>query len=294
MTIDEHLIERLRSVAAPATLQLPAAAQIAEQGCRRRRVRRMLSAGSLVAVSGVIVVSVILNLPSTTGKPARLRVETTPTAPPADPSRTINGMTPLACGGAGPLSAYSATPGAEREHTPEAAELRHLIATGIGGGEYKPPKTGWVVVGRTATAVTFGRRVGAVGIDDTIVVKRDATGGYTFATSGGCGPIGYANGRQAALVYGYRVRNGKLSVEWNGDTCSDGSPPLVKTTETTKVITVLLLAPPPRRLPTNEFCAGAGRVEWTEVPLTSPVGNRKIVNVGYLPTLPVIRAPGSD
>ena len=179
-------------------------------------------------------------------------------------------MTPLACGGAGPLSAYSATPGAEREHTPEAAELRHLIATGIGGGEYKPPKTGWVVVGRTATAVTFGRRVGTVGIDDTIVVKRDATGGYTFATSGGCGPIGYANGRQAALVYGYRVRNGKLSVEWNGDTCSDGSPPLVKTTETTKSHHGPAIGR--RRQDAcrpNEFCAGVGRVEWTEVPLTS-------------------------
>ncbi len=293
MTSDEHLLERLRSIAAPAILQLPSAAQIAEHGRRRRRVRRMLSAGSLVAATAVVATSVIVNLHATPEKPARLRVETSPSPPPADPSRTINGMTPLACGGAGPLSALSATPGAEREQTPEALELRHLIATGIGGGEYKPPKAGWVVVGRTASAVTFGRRVGEVGIDDIIVVKRDGTGGYTFASSGGCGPIGYANGRQAALVYGYRVREGRLSVEWAGDTCSDGSPPLVKATETTSVITVLLLPPPPKRLPPNEFCAGAGRAEWTDVPLTSPAGNRKIVDVGYLPALPIIRAPGS-
>ncbi|HEX4018620.1 MAG TPA: hypothetical protein VHX15_17920 [Frankiaceae bacterium] len=293
MTSDDQLIERLRSLAAPADLTLPPAVHLAELGRRRRRIRRTVTSASVVALTAVVATLVALDLLGASGKAAHLRVIASPSAGPADPSRTVDGMAPLACGGAGPLSALFAAPGAEREHTPEAAELRHLIATGIAGGEYKPPKTGWVVVGRTGTEVTFGRRVGAVGIDDTIVVKHDGAG-YTFARSGGCGSIGFADGRQAALVYGYRVRNGALSVEWTGGGCDDGSAPLVKTTESRSAITVLLLPPPPQNLPPHDFCVGGGSAVWTEVPLRSPVGNRKVIDVGYLPSLPIIKAPGSE
>ncbi len=290
MTDDPDLKAQLRRLEPPPGMSGPDVTLLAATARRRRDGRRLAVFTGVAAVAATIAVVL---LPKGADDRNEITVRPpTPTPAAASDPRSIDGLVPLACGGAGPLSAMSAAPGAERANTPEAAELRRLITQTIAGGMYRPPKTNWVVVGRTHDTVTFGHREGTVGIGDTIVVKR-AGAGYTFATSGGCGSIGYSNGRAAELVYGYRSVGTELTLMWTGGWCGPGAEPRpsVKVLETKTTIQVLLvqaLAPP---VPPGTFCAGISRNVTTTVSLRAPVGDRKVINIGYIPDLPVIKAP---
>lgn len=193
---------------------------------------------------------------------------------------TVDGMEPRACGVA-PMSALTAQPGAEDEDSPEAAALREVLRTGIAGMSF-PPQDGYVALDRTPEQVTFGRREGEVGIGAVVTVRRQ-DGAWGFGGSGGCGPIGWADGRRAAKVDTYTARPGSLVLHWTGGTCDDGAAPVVRVSEDGDVVSVLLV-PPPR---STGDCDDAGTSESTPVALEAPVGDRRVQNVGFLPVRPV-------
>lgn len=282
MTDDQTLIDLLRTAQPPTAMTPPEPTKLAKLGRQRRIWRRSVAAGSLLVAAAIVTTLVLL--PQANDR-AELHVAASASPTPAGPL-VFQGMQPLACG-VGPLSVLSATPGAERANTPEAAALRQILSTGI-AGEVFPPKTGWVVLARKADKVIFGHREGRIGIGDVVTVRRVGTR-YEFYGSGRCGPIGYANGRQATNLDGYRVRDGKLTVLWTGGTCGDGSPPDTRVTETAHSISVLLVPPPDKPLPANTACAGSGTHEETAVPLASPVGNKSVEDAGYFPAIPLLR-----
>lgn len=213
--------------------------------------------------------------------------------PIAYPDLVVDGMPPLACGGIASMSTLSAPSGAENDNTPEAAELRVLIKTGIAGGEYQPPATNWTVLARTADTVTFGHREGPIGIGDTITVQRKGAG-YTFAGSGGCGPVGYRDGRQAQNIDSYQVVKGGLEIQWLGGEClgetSPPSRPTLKAIETPTTVAVLLVPALGKPLPAGTFCAGVGRIMHATVALQAPLGRRSVSDAGYVPRHPL--SPG--
>lgn len=205
-------------------------------------------------------------------------------AQPQDPSRlaaeavlTVDGMEPRACGGAADMSALTAEPGAERADDPAAAALREITRTGIAGMSF-PPAHGWVVLSSSEDEVMFGHREGDVGIGHVVTVARRGSE-WGFSGSGGCGPLGYRDGRRATHIPTYVERPGELVLNWTSGTCDDGSAPHVAVSETDEVVSVLLVPPPDSR----GSCDGAGTSESTPVELEAPVGSRRVENVGYLP-----------
>ena len=186
-------------------------------------------------------------------------------------------MEPRACGGAADLSALTAEPGAEKADTPEAAALREITRTGIAGMS-SPPADGWVILARSGDEVTFGHREGDLGVGHVVAVRRQGSE-WTFAGSGGCGPLGYRDGRQATNLTTYVEKPGQLLLSWTGGTCDGGAPPHVAISETDEVVSVLVV--PPKD--SGGSCSGVGTSERTPVELLSPVGARRVENVGYLP-----------
>jgi hypothetical protein len=111
-----------------------------------------------------------------------------------------------------------------------------------------------------------------------VTVRREGDD-WTFANSGGCGPLGYDDGRRATHIDTYEEKPGGLLLQWTGGTCDNGSAPYVAVSETDDFISVLLVPPPDN----DGNCAGVGTSERTPVALEAPVAGRRVENVGYLP-----------
>lgn len=205
---------------------------------------------------------------------------------------SVNGVEPTACGTDAPLSVYTAKPGAEKADTPEAAALRAVLRTGIAGMSF-PPKDNWVEITRTADEVSYGHRTGAVGIDDFVSVKR-TNGVWSFGGSAGCGPLGYGP-TMADGIYRWAEQGNELVLSWTGGTCGYGSNGAdVRTQETATEVRVVLVPRPPPPSSEDVACGGVGTDESVRVTLAAPVGNRKVVNVGFVPARNVPSQPEID
>lgn len=205
---------------------------------------------------------------------------------------SVNGVEPTACGTDAPLSVYTAKPGAEKADTPEAAALRAVLKAGIAGMSF-PPKDNWVEITRTADEVSYGHRTGAVGIDSFVSVKR-TDGTWGFGGSAGCGPLGYGL-TTANFISPWTEKGNELTLHWGGGSCGFGSNGAdARAEETATEVRVVVVPRPPVPLEGGVFCAGVGTDESSTVTLAAPVGNRKVVNVGFVPARDVPSQPEID
>ncbi|MEX2290837.1 MAG: hypothetical protein WD794_10990 [Mycobacteriales bacterium] len=267
--MSDELRQQFQELSPPTELHLPPPSALAALGRRRQRRRRAVAAAAAALVAVVPF--------------AVLAGERLKPAPATVAAPQLEGMTALACG-TSPLSVLTAESGAENEGSPEAAGLRHVLEEGIAGMSF-PAKTGWVQMRRDdgEETVTFGRRVGEVGIDDVVMVKRQDIGSYTFAGSGGCGPLGFPDGRRATRISTYDVSSDGITLTWMGGTCGDGSEPVSVVHEAGNVVSVMVVPPPDRA----GSCPDVGTFEQTEARLSAPLGNRRVVDAGYLPVIDV-------
>ena len=105
---------------------------------------------------------------------------------------------------------------------------------------------------------------------------------WAWDGSGGCGPIGYADGRTALDLGTYSVRGRQLSVaDSDAGTC-DRRLPSEHVSETARFVDLLVVSPKPRRHPRP--CVGEGVSLTLHTTLRSTVGDRTVRNIGYLPT----------
>ncbi len=207
----------------------------------------------------------------------------------------VNGVEPTACGtDASPL-VLAATPGAETADTPEAVALRQVLETGI-QASFFPPKQDWVRMTSSQDAVTYGHRHGPVGIDQVITLKW-TDGAWTFDRTAPCLALTYGSS-EAATISVWTEKDSSLSLEWSGasSTCAEGGNGAYASVQETAAEVRVVLAPrePVPLTPPVEVCLASGRSETTQVPLTAPVGERKVINVGYAPGRDVPSRSQSD
>lgn len=264
----EELREEFRRLSVPVGLRLPAPAVLV--GMSRKRQRRHRAAVAVVVAA--VVVAVVPALALVPGRPGPV--------PVAAEAPRLDGMEALACG-KWPLSTLTGERGAESSRGAEAAGLRTAIATAQAPLQY--PKSGWTLLGRDAAegTVTFGNRRGDVGLQDVLTLKRNDAGAYVFAGSGGCGPLGFKDGRRATRLDTYTVAGRTLTLNWLGGVCGDGSEAEVVVDEQDDTVSVMLVPPPDG----PGSCPQVGRSERTAVQLAAPLGTRNVVDAGYLPTL---------
>ena len=268
--LSDELRDGFRALIVPGTLHLPPPSALAALGrLRQRRRRAVVASACAAAVVGVVP---LLALPSKGAGPDRAGLA----APQLD------GMKALACG-SWPLSVLAADPGFETAAGPEAAGLRWAINTAPIPIRY--PNSSWVLMGRdeAARTVTFGHRTGRVGIADTLTLTQNGDGRYQFASSGGCGTLGYPDGRRATRLSTYETTPGGLTVTWIGGVCGDGSDPATVVDEQDDTVSVTVVPPPNK----SGFCPDVGRTERTVVRLAAPLAGRGVVDAGTFPTLPV-------
>lgn len=199
--------------------------------------------------------------------------------PPPNPSIDLATAPRQACGGVGPYDLLTATPGAEREDSPEAAALRAYLARPI----ETAPADGWIVLTREPGWVLFGRWTRAVGIKETVAFERDEEGRWQFASSGGCDGVIGVGGRAAERVTSYRGEGEDLVLSWDGGTCVGDDRPQradVQVRESPEQVSVLLV-PIPRSY-SEEICAGLGTQEESHAQLMQPVGDRTVVDAGVV------------
>lgn len=141
-----------------------------------------------------------------------------------------------------------------------------------------------MLLASTPTRVTYGHRIGPVGVDQYTAVKKEG-GRWTFANSGYCGPLTFA-GRTAARLQSYHVQDRGLLVKWEGSRCLGGPPeprPDVRVRESPDRVEVLVVRGSSSEQPPGQACAGLGTSEQTLVPLSAPLAGRPVENVGALP-----------
>lgn len=201
--------------------------------------------------------------------------------------RTVDGLPPLACAGQGPLEALAADPGAELLDTPEAAGLRDVIATDPTQGMSPQTPHNWVLLGRKGDVVSFGQRSGVIGIGATVSVERHGDR-YTFAGSGGCGPVGYADGRAPLGLGPYADRGGHLRFSYTGGACDAPQGPRVVVHESSQRVDVLAFQPREVLAP-GTVCLGVGLLKTLDVPIAQPLAGRQVRDLAFLPAavLPV-------
>ena len=195
--------------------------------------------------------------------------------------RTVDGMPPLACGGQGPIESLAAEPGAELLDTPEAAGLRDVIATDPTGGMSPQTPHDWVLLGRKDDVVFFGQRSGVIGIGATVGVQRHGDR-YTFAGSGGCGPVGYADGRAPVVLGPFEDRGAHLRITYTGGACDAPQGPRVVVHESSQRVDVLAFQPP-EVLEPGTGCVGVGIFRTLDVPIAQPLAGRQVRDLAYLP-----------
>jgi hypothetical protein len=277
---DEDLTAALRALPVPELLVDPT--RIAEVGRRRRRHRRAAAGGAVAALSAFASVIVLATGP---GAPPQVLV---PAGPGLDQAsideRTVDGLPALACGGLAALSALTATPGAETADTPEARGLRKVITDDPSGGASTQTPHGWVLLQRNGDQVTYGQRQGRVGLGAIVTVQR-RDDRYVFGSSGGCGPVGYADGRTGMPLDTWSDRGDHLVINYGGDSC-DLRHPSVHVHETAASVDVLVVTPKP--LQRTSACGGVGLSAHLDVPLLRPVGGRLVRNIAYLPAVELL------
>ncbi len=280
---NEDLRERLAALPAPPSIGIDPGS-IARAGRRRRRRHRVVGGalGSTAVAAAVLTVSLSAALSRSS---ARLDASL---SSPGDPAATsllvLDGQQPLACGIAS-VSALSARGGDEKAGTPEAAALREVFAHDPTRGESPQTADNWVLLARQGDSVTFGQRQGAIGLGDTVTETKAASGRWAMSGSGGCGPLGWADGRAAAVLSSYAVdaAGDSLTLPYDAPSSCAAGDPQVRVAETNASVSVLVIPAPPR----PGLCGGGGRDHPITVHLTNPLGARPVLDVGRLPAVPL-------
>lgn len=168
----------------------------------------------------------------------------------------------------------------ERRGADRAAGLRNAIAHDDTGGESPLPAGNWVLLAEHDGKAYFGQRTGAVGINATVTME-GKNGVWVRGRSGGCGAVGYADGRSAQLI-GYLGMGRTLLVFASGGACGDFRPPTVYVHEHLTSVGVLAISQPPLSERGFHNCAGLP-VPATVVTLSAPLGTRTVRDIGYVP-----------
>lgn len=283
---DEELAALLHSLGPRAGEVRPEAVDpvVIVRSGRRRRAGRFAAITAAVAVVAVAIAVPVTTLGS---RPTPRAVVTVgvPGIPTAD-ELTVDGMPPLACGGVAPLSVLTASGDAETANTPEAAGLRDIIAHDGTGGESPQHPGRWVLLAEHDGKAYFGQREGAVGINATVTLQ-DKAGVWGFYQSGGCGPVGYADGSRTEALDTYTVAGNTLTIRYVGGDPSEGDcysgPLTMHVHEHAATVDVLAVLPTPRPLPHKTACSLVGYPKYVTVQLAAPLGSRSVRNIGYVP-----------
>jgi len=294
---EDALRERLHDLAPRPGEVDPTAidpAAIIRSGRHRRRGRlAAVGVAAAVVASGIAVPLYVTGTSSTT---TYLSVAGGLPGIPTAGELTVDGMLARACGGIAPLSVLTAPGGAENAGTPEAAALRRVIAQDPSTGYAPPSPHNWVLVAEHGGTVTFAQRTGAVGFDAVIVIRKNKNGGYSYDRygTGGCGPLGYADGSSVKNLGEYTVAGDVLTIHYVGGTyppgtCNSG-PPTMHVFEHPTTVDLLAVLPPSKDSSTG--CNLVGQLKTITVHLTAPLANRTVRGIGFVP--PQVLKPGTS
>lgn len=252
----------------------------------RRRLSRMVATGmaTVIVAAGIAVPVIVTSRMSSTRVSVVSGVPGIPTASELN----VDGMPARACGGIAPLSVLTQPGGAENADTPEAASLRNIIAHDPTGGMAPETSHDWVLLAESDGKVTFGQRTGPVGMG-AIVTLAEHDGTYTFSQSGGCGPVGYADGSSIQDLEAYSVHGKSLTIRYTGGIypagiCNSG-PPTVHVFQHAETVDVLAVLPPPKPPADGSGCSLVGRTKALTVYLAAPLGHRTLRDIGYVPAV---------
>lgn len=276
---DDAALQRLlRSADAPSCLRLEPPQTLAERGAARHHRRIALGAGLAVVLlaAGVLIGRAVLERP---GPPDDLLVAAGP-APEDRQVISLDGEEPKVCGTA-PLAALTAEPGAERADTTAAAALRAgTVLDGMSPEQGPLPATGWIELSSTVDEVSFGHRTGRLGIDRTVRVQRQPQGTWQLTSSGVCGGLTYSGGRRAARLSGYEApAPDRLTVHWLGGACDDDKAMEVRVVEEADSVSVLVVPAHDG----SESCVDLGVPRRASLALSTPLGDRPVLNAGFVP-----------
>lgn len=253
---------------------------------RRRKTHALLAAASAIVllVIGTVTVHLTRNTPN--------RV----TAVGDGHRRDVTQPVAVDCGARLPLSILTAARDVVDTNTEAGAALRSFLAHPAIADLATYPREDWALLYQSRSRMSFGQRTGASGVSGILTLARTA-GGWTFDSSGGCGPLIYPDGH-AAVIEGVAANGGTLSLTWLNGTCfPDAVEPIhsdllrrVQVTETpTSVLLAVVVAanPAEARALGDAPCLGVGLTDTSTITLKQPLGSRHLVDVGFVPPRPV-------
>lgn len=266
------------------TVPVPGADRVTRVRKAARR-RRVVQGSAVVAAVAIAVAGIAFALPS--DGPSRTA--------PATPEGEY-----VMCGALKVPVSRLDDPGHE-ESAPgaQADGLRKLLAdpalaynTGATG------ETDWLTLAETDDTVTFGHRVGAVGVGSVLSLTRQPSGTWTLSGYGDCGPVHVSPTQLAARIESYSATGATLSVTWSTGACDPQNPVPddveVRTethVEADGVHVRVITQRNPDAGPPGQACAGVGLTVRSSVTLDAPLGTQKVWDDAALPPKEVVLRP---